>query len=157
MVAIEQLYQIFSKVADNVQKRVEPPQQKTVKNPPLYLRKCVQIWPNLLPQYIPISLKDEGTCSTSVQHKLHMSHSGPNSILPEVPVPPPRVQTAQPPMVDTEGPSSNLRSRGKKTPISHFVLTAQSQKTHEANAVTHKISGVAQKYRHLVKVPDRKI
>ena len=68
---------------------------------------------------------DEGTCSTSFQHKVLMSPSGPNIILPEVPVQPTRVQTAQPPRVDTEGPSYNLISRGKKTPISHFVLTAQ--------------------------------
>ena len=59
-------------------------------------------------------------------------------------------------MVETEGPSSNLRSRGKKTPIPCFALTAQFQKTHEAKAVTHKISGVAQEYRHLIKVPERK-
>ena len=31
MVAIEQLYEIFSKVADNVKKRAYPPQQQTVK------------------------------------------------------------------------------------------------------------------------------
>ena len=60
-------------------------------------------------------------------------------------------------MVETEGPSSNLRSRGKKTPIPCFALTAQFQKTHEAKAVTHKISGVAQEYRHLIKGPGMKI
>ena len=54
MVAIEQLFQIFSKVADNVKKKADPPQQQTVKNTPLYLRKCVQIGPILFPQYRPI-------------------------------------------------------------------------------------------------------
>ena len=30
-------------------------------------------------------------------------------------------------------------------------------KNHEANSATHQISGVAQEYRHLIKVPERKI
>ena len=30
-------------------------------------------------------------------------------------------------------------------------------KTHEANSVTHQISGVAQEYRHLIKGPESKI
>ena len=54
IVAIEQLSQIFSKVSDNVKKRVDPPQQQIVKNPPLYLIKCSPLGPNLFPQYIPI-------------------------------------------------------------------------------------------------------
>ena len=49
MVSIEKLSQIFSKVADNFQKRADPPRQQTVKNSPLYLRKCVHIWPNFFP------------------------------------------------------------------------------------------------------------
>ena len=86
-----------------------------------------------------------------------MYPSGKNIILPEVPFPPPRVQTAQNPRVNTERPNSNLISRGKKTPIPHFALTSKFQKIHEANAVIHQISGVAQEYRHLVKGPDKKI
>ena len=86
-----------------------------------------------------------------------MSPSVPYIILPKVPIPPPTLQSAQPPRVDTEGPSSNLRSRVKKNPIPNFALTAQSQKVNEANAVTHIISGVSQEYIHLVKVPDSKI
>ena len=100
---------------------------------------------------------DEGNCSTSFHLKFHMSPSGPNIILPGFPVPPPRLHTAQPPRVDMSGPSSNLRSRGKKNPIPHFSLTAQFQKNNEANAVTHQISGFAHEYRHIIKVPDRKI
>ena len=99
---------------------------------------------------------DDGKCSTSFHHKVHMSPSGPNIILPEVPVPPPRLRNEQPTGVDTEGPSSNLRSRGKKTPIPYLALTAQFRIIYEANAVTHQISGVAQEYRHLVKFLDRK-
>ena len=87
---------------------------------------------------------DEGTYSTSFQHKVHMSPSGPNNILPEVPVSPPRVHTTQPPRMNIEGPSYNLKSRGKKTPIPNFVLTAQFQKIHESNAITHQLYGVAQ-------------
>ena len=110
-----------------------------------------------LPSVQPNDIKDyEGKFSTSFQHKVHMSPSGSNIILPEFSVPPPRLQTAQPPRVDTEGPSSNFRSRSKKTPIPHFSLTAQFQKIHEANAVTHQISGVDQDYQNLVKGPDRK-
>ena len=78
---------------------------------------------------------------------------GPHIILPEVTVPPPRVQPAQPPRVVTERPSSNLRSRGKKNPIPKFALTSRFQKVREANTVTHQISGVAQEYRYLVKGP----
>ena len=111
-----------------------------------------------LPSVQPNSIEDyEWDCSTSFQHKFHISLSVPNIILPKLPVPPPRVQTVQPPRVDTEGLSSNLRSRGKKNPIPHFSLTAQFQKNNEANAVTHQISGFAHEYRHIIKVPDRKI
>ena len=85
-----------------------------------------------------------------------MYPSGSSINPPEVPVPPPRVHTAQPPRVDTEGPSSNLRSRGKKTPIPLLALAEQFQKNNEDNAVTHQIYGVAQEYRHLIKVPERK-
>ena len=100
---------------------------------------------------------DDGKCSTIFQHKVHMYPSGPHIILPEVPIPPPTVHPAQSPRVDTELTSYNLISRDKKNPIPHFILTEQFQKVHEANAVTHQISGFAQEYRHLVKVPDRKI
>ena len=34
-------------------------------------------------------------------------------------------------------------------------MTAQCQANHEANSVTHQISGVAQEYRHLIKGPER--
>ena len=85
-----------------------------------------------------------------------MSPSGPSIITPEFPVSPPRVQTAQPTRVDKGGPGSNLRSRGKKNPNPIYALTAQIPKTHEANAVTHQISGVDQEYRHMSKGPERK-
>ena len=99
---------------------------------------------------------DKGKEPTNFQHKLHISPSGTSIIPPEVPVPPPRVQTAQPPRVDKEGPSSNLRSIGKKKTLPLYALTSQFQKTHETNAATHQIFGVVQEYRHLIKVPERK-
>ena len=71
---------------------------------------------------------DEGKESTNFQHKVHMSPSGPSIIPPEFPVPPPRLKTEKPRRVDKGGPSSNLRSRGKKNPIPLYALTAQFQK-----------------------------
>ena len=50
-----------------------------------------------------------------------------------------------------------LEIKRQEKPHSNFVLTAQFQTTHEDNAVKHKISGVAQEYRHLIKGPERKI
>ena len=75
---------------------------------------------------------DKGKDSTSFQHKVHMSPSGPSITPPEVPVPPTRVNTAQNPRVDTGGPSYNLISRGKKIPIPLFSLISQFQKTNES-------------------------
>ena len=158
MFAIEQFSQIFSKVADNVKKRADPPQQQTVKTSAMVPQTVRPDRTKPLPPVQPNVIEDdEGKCSTNFQYKFHIYPSGPSIIPPDVPVPPPRVQTAQPPRVDKEGPSSNLRSRGKKTKFPLFALTAQFQKTHEANAVTHQISKVAQEYRHLIKVPEKKI
>ena len=109
MVEIEQLSQICSKMADNLQKITDPPQQQTVKKFAIVPQKMRPDMTKPLPSVKPNIIEDyEGTCSTSFQHKVHMSPSGPNIILPEVPVQPQRVLTAQPPRVDTEGPSSNL-------------------------------------------------
>ena len=60
-------------------------------------------------------------------------------------------------MLDKGGTSFNLISRGNKNPQPRYALTAQCQKTRKENSVTHQTSGVAQEYRHLIKVPDRKI
>ena len=68
---------------------------------------------------------DEGKEPTNYQHKVHMSPSDPSIIPPEVPIPPPRLKTVQPPSVETGGPSSNLKSRGKRNPLRLYVLTAQ--------------------------------
>ena len=87
---------------------------------------------------------DDGDSSRSFQRNVHMYPSGPHIILPDVPVPPPMVQPEQPPRVDTEGTSSNLRSRGKKNTIPNFALSAQFQKVKVANTVNHQIYGVAQ-------------
>ena len=123
-------------MADNLYKIADPPHQQTVKKYSIVTQKVCADMTKPLPSVHPNIIEYyEGGCSTTFQNKVHMSPSGPNIILPEVPFPPPRVQTAQPPRLDMEGPSSNLISRGKKTPIPHFALTAQFQKIHEANAL----------------------
>ena len=38
-----------------------------------------------------------------------------------------------------------------------YALKSQFQKNHEANEVTHQISGVEQEYRYIIKGPDKKI
>ena len=86
-----------------------------------------------------------------------MFPSGPYIILPEISIPPPRVCPAQPPRVDTGGPSSDLRSRCKKNTVLNFALAATFLQVRESNEFTHQISGVVQEYRHLVKVSDRKV
>ena len=97
--------------------------------------------PSLQPNVIE---DDEGKESTNFQHKVHMSPSVPIIIPHEAHVPPPSVQTAQPPKLDKKGPGSNLRSRGKKNTMPLYALREKIQNTHEANAVTHQISGLAQ-------------
>ena len=158
MVAIEQLSDMFSKVVDNLHQRVDPPQNQPVTKPAIIPHKVRPNMTKPIPSEQPnITEEDDEKISTSFQQNVHMSPSDSHIILPEVPIPLPRVQPAQPPRVDTEGPSYNLISRGKKNPIPKFALTAQFQKVHEANSVTHQISGVAQEYIHLVKGLDRKI
>ena len=145
MVAIEKFSDIFSKVADNLHQRLDPPQQRPVtksaiiphKVPPTITKPFPSEHPNIIEDY-------DGNSATSFQQNVHMSPSGPQIILLEVPVPPPRVQPAQPPRVEMEVPSSNLISRGKTNPIPNFALTSQFRKVIEANAVTHQISGVSQ-------------
>ena len=86
-----------------------------------------------------------------------MFPSGPHIILPGIPVPSPRVSPVQPSRMDTRGPSSNLISSCSKNPFPKFALAAHFLQVRKDNAVTHQISGVYQEYRHLFKVPDRKI
>ena len=144
MVAIEQLSDIFHKVADNLHQIADPPQQQPVtKSASIPHKMCPNMTKPITSEHSNIIEDEDGKCSSSFQQKVHISPSGTHITLPEVPVPPPRVQPAQPPRVDTEGPSSKLISRGKKKPSPHFALTSKSQKVHGANAVTHQISGVA--------------
>ena len=53
------------------------------------------------------------------------------------------------------GPSSNLRTIGNKNIRPRYALTAQGQTPHKVNSVTHQISGVAQEYRHIIKVQEK--
>ena len=101
-VAIEQLSDIFSKVEDNLQQIADPPQQQPVNKSDILPQKVHSNMTKPLPS-VQLNIIEyyDGKCSTSFQHKVQISPSGPHIILPEVPVPPPRVQTAQPPRVDT--------------------------------------------------------
>ena len=141
MVAIEQLSDIFSKVANNLHQRADPPQQQPVTKSSSIPQKVCPNMTKPIPSEQPNLIEDENGKGYSIfHHRVHMSPSGPHIILPKVPVPPPRVKHAQPSRVDTEVPSSNLISRSNKNPSPHFELTAQFQKGHEASAVTHQIS-----------------
>ena len=89
-------------------------------------------WTNYITSVQPNVIGDaDGKEHTSYQHKVHISPSGPHIITPEVPIPPQRVNTAQPPRVDKGGNSSNFRSRGNKNHWTWYALTAQCQKTRE--------------------------
>ena len=156
MVAIEQLSGIFSKVADNLNQTLDPPQQQPVtKSAPIPHKVRPTRAKNIPSERTNIIEYDDGNSPTDFKRNVHMSPSGPHIILPGIPVPPPRVSPAQPPRVDTGGPSSNLRSSCKKNLVPNFALAAQFLQVKEANTVTHQIPGVAQEYRHLVKGPDR--
>ena len=158
IVATEQLSKIFSKAADNVNITADPPQQQPVKKYSIVPQKFQPYWTKPIPSVQPDIIEDEeGKEPTNYQHKVHMSPSGTSIIPPEVPIPPPMVQNVQPPRMEKGGTSYNLISRGKKNPLPFYSLTAQFQKTNEANSVTHQISGVAQEYRHIIKGPERKI
>ena len=116
MVAIEQLLDIFSKVADSLHQRSDPPQQQPVTKLFIIPHKLRPNITKSIPSKNPniITKGEDGKSSTSFQDNLHISPSDPNIILPKVPVPSTRVQPAQPVRVDTEGSNYNLISRGKK-------------------------------------------
>ena len=83
MVAVEQLSQIFSKVADNMNKRADPPQQQTVKKSAIVPQKVHPDRTKPLPSVQPNAIEDdEGKESTNFQHKVHMSPSVPIIIPP---------------------------------------------------------------------------
>ena len=155
---MRKLSDTFSKVAANLHQRVDPPQQNPATKSASITHKVRPTLTKPIPSEQTNTIEDYyGNSPTSFQRNVHMSPSGPHTILQDFPVPPPMVRPAQPPRVNTGGTSSNLRSRGNKNPVPNFALSAQFQQVREANTVTHKISGVSQKYRHLVKGPDRKI
>ena len=92
MVAIEKLSDIFSKVADNLYQKSDPPQQQPLKKSAILPHKVRPNMTKLLPSEQPNIIKDDdGKCYTSFQHNIHMSPSGQHIILQEVPAPLPRV------------------------------------------------------------------
>ena len=97
MAAIEQLSDIFSKVADNLHQRVDPPQQRKVTTSAIIPHKMRPNMTKPIPLEHPNNIEDDdGKIPTSFQQDVHMSPSGTQMILPDVPVPPPRVQPEQP-------------------------------------------------------------
>ena len=158
MVEIEKISGIFSKVAANLNQPLDPPKKQPVTKyaPLLHQFRPTQAKP--IPSERPNIIEDgDGNSPTDFQRNIHIYPSGPNIILPDDPVPPPRVHSPQPPRVETGGPRSNLRSSCKKNRVPKFALVAQFLQVRKANRVTHQISGVAQEYRHIVKCTDIKI
>ena len=123
---IETLSKIFTKVADDGKSTADPPhkpEDHTVASIP-------QTPQPGRTEYIPtpyhnVIEDEEGARPENSQHKVNRYPSGPHTIPPEVPIPSPRVNTAQPPRVDMGGTSSNLRSRGNKNIKPRYALTAK--------------------------------
>ena len=137
---------------------LDPPQKHTVTKYTHLPHQVRPTWAKPILSERPNIIEDDyGNSPTYLQRNVHTSPSYQDIILPDVPVLPPRVHPAQPPRVDTCRPISNLRSSCKKNPFPKFVLAEYFLQVREANAVTHKISGVTQEYRHLVKYTDRNI
>ena len=82
MVTIEQLSDIFSKVADNLNQIADPPKQQPVKKSAIMPHK---VRPNMTKPIFsenPNIIEDhDGKCSTSFQYKVHMYPSGPHVII----------------------------------------------------------------------------
>ena len=73
MVAVEQLSDIFSKVADNLYQRTDPTQQQPVTKPASIPHKVRPNMTKPIPSEQPNIAEDEdGKCSTSFQQKVHM-------------------------------------------------------------------------------------
>ena len=139
-----------------LKKRADPPQHQTVKNPPLYLRNCIQIGSNLFPQYSQMSFK------------MMRGRNPPISVQgPHVPI---RSNQYSPwnPCPNTNGADCATSKGGQGRDKFQLGIKRQEKKPATlcierkittnpwANAFTHKISGVAQEYRHLIKGPERK-
>ena len=141
MVEIDQLSGIFFNVEPNLHQLVDPPKiQPVTKYAPL-LHQVHPTWAKHIPSERPNIIEDfDGNSPTDIRQNVHISPSGPHIIIPDAPISPPRVRPAQPPRVETGGPSSNLRSSCKKNPLPNFALVAQFLQVRETNAVTHQIS-----------------
>ena len=88
----------------------DPPEHQPEKKSANIPQKLQPGWTKYIPSVQPNVIEDEeGKEPTKYQHKVHIYTSGTIIIPPEVPIPPPMFNTAQPPRVDKGGPSSNLR------------------------------------------------
>ena len=115
LVAIETLYNIFTKAADDGKRTTDSPHNQSDHTAASVPQTPQPGRTEYIPTTQPNVIEDEeGLRPANFQHKVHRSPSGPHTIPPEVPIPSPRVNTEQPPREDMGGPSSSLRSRGNK-------------------------------------------
>ena len=76
---------------------------------------------------------------------------------------PPRVRRAQPPRVNLDGPSQNLRSKyagcvsAKYNLAAHAIQAIESICYLGANFVVNPITGDVEEYSHLIKGPNKLI
>ena len=93
MVAIDQLSDMFSKVAANLHQPLDPPQKEPITK---YAPLPNQVRPTStkpIPAERPNIIKDDnGESTTDLHRNVHKSHTGPHIILPDVPASPPRVR-----------------------------------------------------------------
>ena len=130
LVVIEQLSKIFTNAADDGKSTADPPQQQAEQIDAGITQTLQPGRTKYTPPPQPNVIEDEeGKKPTNFHHKVHRSPSGPHIIPPEVPIPSPRVNTAQPPRVDTGGSSSNLRSRGNKKSLATVCIDSTMQNT----------------------------
>ena len=100
LVAIEQLSKIFIKAADDRKITADPPQLQSYHTASSIPKTLQPGQTKYIPPPQPNVIEDEeGLRPTIFQHNVQRSPSGPHVIPPEVPIPSPRVNTAQPPRV----------------------------------------------------------
>ena len=125
MVVIEQVSGVFPKVAAYLHQSLDPPQHQPVIKLATIPHKVRPTLSKTIPLERPnIKEEDDGPSPTDFQHNVLIYPSVPHIILPDFPVPTPRVRPTQPPRVHTGEPRSNLRYCCNKNPVPNFALSA---------------------------------